>query len=88
MHFPHSHRSSYYTVYREKDHKLIYHYHKKPEERYELFDLVKDPSEKNNLASTNKGLLQKMLNSMKKELENNKALYPYDKDKKNFIKPQ
>ena len=33
--------------------KLIYHYRKTGNERYQLFDLAKDPYEKNNLASEN-----------------------------------
>ncbi len=60
-HFPHSHRSSYFTSFRKGDWKLIYRYitntgkrkSKKPLPKYELYDLKNDPYETKNLALEN-----------------------------------
>jgi len=79
MHFPHSHRSSYFTVFRDGDWKLIYHY--LPEQnpakvRYELFHLRDDPYEKQNLAATEPALLRQMTAAMIAALDAEQALYP------------
>jgi arylsulfatase A-like enzyme len=89
MHFPHSHRSSYYTVYRLGDWKLIYHYTKPKEERCELFNLARDPSEANNLAESEPEELKRMFNAMVKALENAGAQYPVAKDDQSVeLKPE
>ena len=46
MHFPHEHRGSYFTTYREGDWKLIYYYNPELPNRpaYELYNLKKIPS--------------------------------------------
>lgn len=79
MHFPHDHRSSYYTVYRLGDWKLIYHYNKPEGERCELFNLSEDPSEADNLAKTHPEVLGRMIKAMAKELEDAGAQYPVSK---------
>ena len=56
--------------------KLVYHYLPKNNQHYELFNLESDPYEQKNLADTDKETLQKMLTSMKTELDKNEALYP------------
>jgi arylsulfatase A-like enzyme len=76
MHFPHSHRSSYYTVYRRGTWKLIYHYNRPESERYELFNLKEDPSEGENLAQTQPEVLDQMMAAMAAELEAAGAQYP------------
>ena len=76
MHFPHSHRSSYYTVYRLGDWKLIYHYTKPKAERNELFNLTKDPTESKNLAKSQPEELKRMLKAMSAALEDAGAQYP------------
>ena len=76
MHFPHGHRSSHFTAYREKNLKLIYHYKAKTaDKRYELFDLSKDPYEKDNIAQKNPEKLQFMLKRMKEKLADSNAQY-------------
>lgn len=80
MHFPHSHRSSYYTVYRLGDWKLVYHYTRPAKERYELFNLAKDPTEATNLAGTEPDELKRMVKAMSDALEDAGALYPVSKD--------
>jgi len=89
MHFPHSHRRSYYTVFRAGDWKLIYHYMPKmnpAKVRYELFNLADDPFEKNNLADKEPQKLKRIMHAMVKQLEAEGALYPVGEDGKE-LKP-
>jgi arylsulfatase A-like enzyme len=74
MHFPHKHRSSYFTTWHNRDWKLIYQYHGEP--RLQLFNLEKDPNERNDLAVQNPELLQGMLSEMKHALKESGALFP------------
>lgn len=90
MHFPHDHRSKYFTSYRNGDWKLVYHYF--PElnpanTQFELFNLSTDPYERNNLALTMPKKLKQIFDLMCKQLENEGALYPMDKNG-NVLKPQ
>ena len=88
MHFPHSHRSSYYTVYRLGDWKLIYHYTNKKDERCELFNISKDPTESKNLAKSHPEELRRMVKAMSAALEDAGAQYPVAKgDPDTEIKP-
>ena len=80
MHYPHGHYSSYFTVYRQGDWKLIYHYAKSASKRYELFNLIADPGESNNLAQTHPKKLVEMLKAMSTALEDAGAQYPVAKD--------
>lgn len=89
MHFPHGHRSSYYTVLRVGQWKLIYHYYPKmnpAKVRYELFNLKDDPFEKNNLANQEPNKVKRLVHAMVKQLDEEGALYPVDKDG-NELKP-
>ncbi len=79
MHFPHNHRSSYFTSYRIGDWKIIYHYFKK--DHYELYNLKSDPYEKKNLAMSNTEQVKLMMHAMKKQLTAEDAQYP-EKDGK------
>lgn len=89
MHFPHSHRSSYFTVFRDGGWKLIYHFF--PEQnpanvRYELFNLVDDPFENRNLAGSKPLKLAGMMQALVAELEAHGAQYPVDEEG-NEIRP-
>jgi arylsulfatase A-like enzyme len=82
MHFPHSHRSSYFTAYRNGDWKLIYHYDKTSgpsNAKIELFHLTEDPYESHNLASSNPEKLQAMLKAMNTALKDSDAQMPLTK---------
>jgi len=68
MHFPHSHRSSYFTVLIDGHHKLIWHQMRENNKRFELFDLAKDPYENQNLAHSRPELLKNMRQLMAEEL--------------------
>ncbi|MEM6778783.1 MAG: sulfatase-like hydrolase/transferase [Planctomycetota bacterium] len=83
MHFPHSHRSSYFTSYRRGNHKLIYHYpvgggfeSNKAAGAIEMFDLVTDPDESHNLASRDPDLAGEMLSAMQSALADSHAQFP------------
>jgi arylsulfatase A-like enzyme len=83
MHFPHKHRSSYFTSFRDGDWKLVYHY--RPNDNpaktpYELFNLAQDPFEKHNLADSKPQVLKKMMATMTASLQEQSALYPVDPD--------
>jgi arylsulfatase A-like enzyme len=77
-HFPHSHRSSYFTTYRKGDWKLIYRYQTKIGNRtlppYELYDLASDPYEKTNLAEQKPNKLKTMIKQMLAQLDEENAL--------------
>ena len=91
MHFPHSHRSSYFTALRKGNLKLVYHYPVRKESpagkesrskgknsfpRAELFDLATDPSEETNLADSRPKLRKEMINAMNRSLKDAVAQYP------------
>lgn len=84
MHFPHEHRGSYFTTYRKGDWKLIYYYH--PETSgapsYKLFNLADDPYEKNNLAMYKPKIVKKLCKLMIERLNEEKALFPVNKENK------
>ena len=80
-HFPHEHRSSYFTSLVKDDWKTIYNYQIKGEPGYELFDLKADPFETINLADAKPKKLKKMIMDLAKELDSEGALYP-EKDGK------
>ncbi len=90
MHFPHSHRSSYFTVLRLGDWKVIYHYlpdMNPAKKRYELFNLKEDPFEKNDLAQQRPKELNRMMRELAEQLEREGALYPVD-EQGDELRPQ
>ena len=81
MHFPHQHRHSYFTVYRQGNWKLIYQYNpdNKPDiKRYQLFNLSADPTESRDLAKHNPKTLAKMVADMLNGLQQQNAQFPVD----------
>jgi arylsulfatase A-like enzyme len=88
MHFPHAHRSSYFTVYRQGDWKLIYHYTRPLGERCELFHLAEDRAEQNDLAEDHPAERKRLIAAMAKALEDAGAQYPLEaEDSDKPIKP-
>ena len=83
MHFPHAHRSVYFTSLRSGDWKVIYHYlpaAKQP--RYELFHVKDDPYEQTDLAIKQPEMLEKLMKELIISLEKHDAQYPQDKEGK------
>ena len=88
MHFPHAHRSSYFTAYRLGEWKIIYHYLKPADTRYELFHLPTDQSESKNLAVKDTKNLKRMFVAMQKALDKAGAQYPVErKDNSKEMRP-
>ncbi|NND98080.1 MAG: sulfatase [Pirellulaceae bacterium] len=91
MHYPHSpHRSVYFSVYRDEDWKVIYHYYPSEDSensRYQLYNLASDPFEQENLATTNPDQLKIMMKGLIAELDSHDALYPVSKDQNQPLKP-
>jgi arylsulfatase A-like enzyme len=89
MHFPHKHRSSYFTAFRQDDWKLIYHY-PTPQAKFktELFHLREDRDESKNLAQSHPEKLQQMMKDMLKSLKKAGAQFPLSEDKKSVLIPK
>ena len=84
MHFPHAHRSNYFTSFRDGPWKVIYHYFPSPVSEgshYQLFNLAVDPYEQTNLASAKPDELRRMMQGLTLGLESQNALYPIDMEK-------
>jgi len=87
-HFPHSHRSSYFTSFRKGDWKLIYRYlmsagkrkSKQQLPKHELYNLKNDPYETKNLALGNSRKTNEMIRLMIEQLERENALFPVRDD--------
>jgi arylsulfatase A-like enzyme len=75
-HYPHDHRSSYFTSFVLSGWKIIYHFQVEGAPRYELYNLNDDPIESNNLADENLKQLKIMMDALSNEMDNKKALYP------------
>jgi arylsulfatase A-like enzyme len=91
MHYPHSHRSEYFTTWRDGGWKVIYHY--APSEptggsRYQLYHLKDDPYEQKDLAGSEPEELGRMMRGLVTALEKHQALYPVDRDGRTELKPQ
>jgi arylsulfatase A-like enzyme len=91
MHYPHApHRSAYFTVVRQGEWKVIYHYF--PSEvsngsHYQLYHLKADPYEQSDLAGSQPGKLKEMMTALKAALEQHHARYPVDPDSHQPVKP-
>lgn len=83
-HFPHQHRSSYFTSLVNNNWKVIYHYQPENKPSYELFNLKADPFESNNVAETNPEQLKTMMLILADELKSKNALYP-EKDEESIV---
>jgi arylsulfatase A-like enzyme len=80
MHYPHApHRTDYFTVYREADWKVIYHYFPtkvSEDSHYQLFHLARDPFEQRNLAATEPAELRRLMQGMIATLDRQGAVFP------------
>ena len=89
MHYPHQHRGSYFTTYRDGDWKLIYYYQPKKDGKSKklLYNLKEDPYENSDLASKQPEQLHRMINKMKRQLEAENAIFPVDSEG-NELRPE
>lgn len=91
MHYPHApHRSDYFTVYRDGDWKLVYHFYPSAQSgdaRYELFHLGEDPFESNNRASQEPERVRTLVSDMTALLDRLGGQYPVDGDSRTPRRP-
>ncbi|MEM9646151.1 MAG: family 16 glycoside hydrolase, partial [Planctomycetota bacterium] len=76
MHFPHVHRTNYFTIYRDGDWKIIHHDFPGEDslgQEYELFQLSTDPFEQRNLANSEPDQLKRMISGMENSLQTHGA---------------
>ena len=80
MHFPHTHRGSYFTVYRKGDWKLIYYYNPEHPERPDciLYNLKEDPEERHEVSEEYPQKTLELLDEMILALKAQGAQYPVD----------
>lgn len=84
-HFPHGqHNNNLFTSYRYGDWRVIYNYQPKT---WELYDLKKDISEKNNLAKEMPEKLNELARKMLKKLEQEGAKFPVSVTTGESLKP-
>ena len=92
MHYPHApHRSDYFTVFRQEDWKVVYHYFPTANSahgHYQLFQLRDDPYESTNLAATRPAELQRLMRELTASLERHAAQYPVEADGTTPRRPQ
>ncbi len=86
MHYPHGpHRTNYWTSLRDGQWKVIYHYFPTDVSggsHYQLFHLGNDPFEQTDLAASHPAELKRMMSLLVESLEQHRATYPVDKDKR------
>ncbi len=91
MHYPHSpHRSDYFTVYRDGDWKVIYHFYPSEaseDSHYQLYNLSQDPFESTNVAQQQPEQLRRMMQHLVAELEKAGAQYPLSEDGQKELLP-
>ena len=77
-HFPHQHRGSYYTTYRNGPWKLIYYYNPEHPETPQcvLFNLEEDPYETTDLAARHPETARRLLREMTDRLLKENAAWP------------
>lgn len=84
MHYPHApHRSDYFTVYRNGDWKVIYHYYPSKQSdgmTYQLYNLAEDPFESTNLAKEKPDKLRELMTGLVSSMEDHHAVYPVSKE--------
>jgi len=92
MHYPHApHRSDYFTVWRDGDWKVVYHYF--PTEvsgrsNYQLFNLARDPFEQTDLAAAQPDQLRRLMQGLVASLNAHQAVYPVDVDTRQPVRPR
>lgn len=85
MHYPHSHRTDYFTSYRRAEWKVVYHYFPTAVSggsHYQLFNLATDPFEQSDLVAKEPAKLRELMQGLVAGLEKQNALYPVDKEGK------
>jgi arylsulfatase A-like enzyme len=92
MHYPHApHRSDHFTVLRDGEWKVVYHYFPSAvseNSHYQLFNLKDDPFEQRNLAATRPEVLRRTMQVLVAELDRHQALYPVEQGSRQPARPK
>ncbi|MDC0308033.1 MAG: sulfatase [Planctomycetaceae bacterium] len=84
MNYPHApHRSDYFTVYRNGDWKVVYHFYPSKQSdgsHYQLYNLKNDPFESTNLAEKEPAQLRTMMKKLVASMEAHDGQYPVSKE--------
>lgn len=83
-HFPHRHRNTLFSTYRQKDWKIIYSY---ASEEWELYNLEDDPFERRNLVGKRPDLALSLAKKLVQQLDSQKAMYPVSVSDDKDVKP-
>lgn len=83
-HFPHRHRNTLFSTYRQNDWKIIYSY---ASEEWELYHLKNDPLERTNLVSKRPELALSLAQKLVQRLDAQKAMYPVSVIDHKDVKP-
>ena len=83
-HFPHRHRNTLFSTYRQEDWKIIYNY---APETWELYNLKDDPFEKTNVVGERPEIALMLAKKMVKALDSQEASYPVSVDSGKAVKP-
>ena len=84
-HFPHKHRDTLFSTYRQKNWKIIYNY---ASDKWELYNLKLDPFEKTNMVGKQPELALSLATEMVKQLDAQKAVYPTSISSGKEVKPK
>ena len=86
-HFPHEHRGSYYTTWRNGPWKLIYYYHPDHPENAGcvLYNLENDPFETTDVLEENRDTARRLLQEMTARLASENAAYPVDSEGRTLL---
>jgi arylsulfatase A-like enzyme len=66
IHYPHNHRSDFFSLIRQGDMKLIYNYQSNT---HQLYDLAADPTESNDLAAAQPETVMRMARALAQKLD-------------------
>ena len=83
-HFPHRHRNTLFSTYRQNDWKIIYSY---ATEEWELYNLKDDPFERTNLVKEQRELALSLAEKLVQQLDSQKAMYPVSVSDGKDVKP-
>ena len=84
VHFPHQHRNTLFSTYRENDWKIIYSY---ATEKWELYNLVEDPFENDNACDAEPQIALKLARTMLQKLDSQQAQFPVNEKNGAPVRP-
>ena len=84
-HFPHRHRNTLFSTFRQNEWKIIYSY---ATEAWELYNLENDPFERMNLVGEHPDVAKELAEKLVQQLDRQAALYPLSVSDNKVVKPE